>query len=347
MGYLYGGFLFVKLYPKKHRRPSLTTKNQPQLDVPQLVREAQERCREYLSPTPLEYSRYLSQEIGGEVWLKLDSMQRTGSFKFRGALNKILSLSEAELDKGIVSVSTGNYALAVAEAMRIRKRRATIYVAKDIDPSRLALLRAHGLDPVIHGEAAWDAEKEARRVAEEKGMIYVSPYNDPVVVGGQGTCGYEISQQLPDVEAALFACGAGGLLTGSAGWLKSLNPEVEAFGVSPENSPVMYESMRTNKMVEIETFPTLADTCAGGVDLDSITLELCQRYVEEIVLLTEAEIEEAIRLLFEQHRLIVEGSGALGVGGLLKRKERLKGKKVVAAVCGRNIDLEVFKRIIA
>ena len=323
----------------------MTTVEQP-LDVPQLVLEANERCKGHLSPTPLEYSMYLSQEIEGEVWLKLDSMQRTSSFKFRGALNKILSLTELELDKGIVSASTGNYALAVAEAMRIRKRRATIYVAEDIEPSRLELLRAHGLDLVIHGERAWDAEKEARRVAGEEDKIYVSPYNDPIVVGGQGTCGYEISQQLPDLDAALFACGAGGLLTGSAGWLKSHNPDVEAFGVSPENSPVMYESMRTKKMVEMETYPTLADTCAGGVDLDSITLELCRRYVEEIVLLSESEIEESIRLLFEQHRLVVEGSGALGVGGLLKRRERFKGKKVVAVVCGRNIDLEVFKRII-
>ena len=323
----------------------MTTVEQP-LDVPQLVLEANERCKGHLSPTPLEYSMYLSQEIEGEVWLKLDSMQRTSSFKFRGALNKILSLTELELDKGIVSASTGNYALAVAEAMRIRKRRATIYVAEDIEPSRLELLRAHGLDLVIHGERAWDAEKEARRVAGEEDKIYVSPYNDPIVVGGQGTCGYEISKQLPDLDAALFACGAGGLLTGSAGWLKSHNPDVEAFGVSPENSPVMYESMRTKKIVEMETYPTLADTCAGGVDLDSITLELCRRYVEEIVLLSESEIEESIRLLFEQHRLVVEGSGALAVGGLLKRRERFKGKKVVAVVCGRNIDLEVFKRII-
>jgi len=316
------------------------------LDVPQLVLEANERCKGHLSPTPLEYSIYLSEEIEGEVWLKLDSMQRTSSFKFRGALNKILSLTELELDKGIVSASTGNYALAIAEAMRIRKRRATIYVAEDLEPSRLELLRAHGLDLVIHGERAWDAEKEARRVAGEEDKIYVSPYNDPIVVGGQGTCGYEISKQLPDLDAALFACGGGGLLTGSAGWLKSHNPDVEAFGVSPENSPVMYESMRTKKMVEMETFPTLADTCAGGVDLDNITLELCHRYVEEIVLLSESEIEASIRLLFEQHRLVVEGSGALGVGGLLKRRERFKGKKVVAVVCGRNIDLEVFKRII-
>jgi len=277
----------------------------------------------------------------------LDSMQRTSSFKFRGAINKILSLTEAELDRGIVSASTGNYALAVAEAMRIRNRRATIYVANDIEPSRLELLRSHGLDLVIHGEVAWDAEKEARRVGDEEGKIYVSPYNDPIVVGGQGTCGYEISQQLPDLDAAFLACGGGGLLTGSAGWLKSHNSDVEAFGVSPANSPVMYESMRTNKMVEMDTQPTLADTCAGGIDLDSITLDLCRRYVDEIVLLTEKEIEASIRLLFEQHRLVTEGSGALSIGGLLKRKERFKGKKVVAVVCGRNVNLEVFKKIIA
>jgi len=324
----------------------MTTESQLQLDVPKLVLEAHERCQDYLLPTPLEYSRYLSDQIEGEAWLKLDSMQRTSSFKFRGAINKILTLTEEELDRGVVSASTGNYALAIAEAMRIRKHRATIYVGKDIESSRLELLRANGLDLVVSDGGAWDAEKDARRVAEEEGKIYVSPYNDPIVVGGQGTCGYEISRQLPDLDAAFFACGAGGLLTGSAGWLKSRNASIETFGVSPENSPVMYESMRSNKIVEMETFPTLADTCAGGVDLDSITLELCQRYVDEIVLLTEKEIEASIRLLFEQHRLVVEGSGALGVGALLKRKERFKDKKVVAVVCGRNINLEVFKRII-
>ena len=325
----------------------MTNENQQQLDIPNLVLEAIERCQDHLSPTPLEYSMYLSEQIQGEVWLKLDSMQRTSSFKFRGAINKILTLTEEELDKGVVSASTGNYALAVSEAMRIRNRRATIFVANDIEPSRLELLRSHGLDIVIHGDLAWDAEKEARRVAETEDKIYVSPYNDPVVVGGQGTCGYEISRQLPDLDAAFFACGAGGLLTGSAGWLKSHNPAVQAYGVSPENSPVMHESMKADEIVEMETFPTLADTCGGGVDLDSITLELCQRYVEEIVLLSENEIEASIRLLFEQHRLVVEGSGALGVGGLLKLKDRFKGKKVVAVVCGRNIDLDVFKRIIA
>ena len=325
----------------------MTTENQHALDVPQLVREARERTRDYLSPTPLEFSRYLSDQIDGEVWLKLDLVQRTASFKFRGAVNKILSLTEEELDKGVVSASTGNYALAVAEAMRLRNRRATIYVGKDIEDSRLELLRAHGLDLVVFDGDAWAAEKEARRVGEEEGKIYVSPYNDPVVVGGQGTCGLEISEQLPDLDAAFFACGAGGLLTGSSGWLKSHNPDIETYGVSPANSPVMYESVRNNKMITMDTHQTLADTCAGGVDLDSITLDLCRRHVDEILLLTEDEIAASIRLLFEQHRLVSEGSGALGIGGLLQRKEQFKGKKVVAVVCGRNIDLEVFKKIIA
>jgi threonine dehydratase len=325
----------------------VTDDNRGRLDLAELVQEAHKRTRDHLIPTPLEFSRYLSNEIKGEVWLKLDLVQRTASFKFRGALNKILSLSEAELDRGVVTASTGNYALAVAEAMRVRGRVATVYVARDMDESRLSILRFHGLNIVIFGDRAWDAEKEARRVAVEDGRTYVSPYNDAMVVAGQGTCGYEISQQLPDLDAALFACGAGGLLTGSAAWLKHHNPRIEAFGVSPANSPVMYESMRAGRMVEIDTLPTLADTCAGGVDLDSITLELCQRYVDDILLVSEQEIAASIRLLFEQHRLVSEGSGALGVAGLLKRKEHFAGKKVVAVVCGRNIDLDEFKKIIA
>jgi len=321
--------------------------NKLDIDVPQLVKEAIERTKNYLSPTPIEYSRYLSEKIDGEVWLKMDCMQRTASFKFRGACNKVMSLSEEELDRGIVAASTGNYALAVSEAARLRGRRATIYVGNDLDQSRLGILRDHGLDIIIADGDAWAAEREARRVGDEEGKIYVSPYNDPLVVGGQGTCGYEMLNQVPDMDAAFFACGAGGLLAGSSGWLKSQNPDIMCIGVSPANSPVMHDSVAAGKMLEMDTLPTLADTCAGGVDLDSITLELCQRHADEIMLLTEEEIEDAVRILFYEHRLVVEGSSALGVGGLLKRKEQLKGKKVVAAVCGRNIDLEVFKRIIA
>ena len=289
----------------------------------------------------------LSKLIDGEVWLKLDLMQKTGSFKFRGAISKIMSLSEEELNRGIVSASTGNYALAVAEAMRLRGRRATIFVAEDIDPARLELMRARGLDVVIDGDEAGDAEKRARQVAEEEGKIYVSPYNDPLVVGGQGTCGLEISKQLSAVDAAVFACGGGGLISGSGGWLKSRDPDVEIIGVSPANSPVMYESLKAGRVIEMETSPTLADTCAGNLDLDSITLALCQEHVDDLVLLTEEEIERAIRLLFEEHRLVAEGSAALSVGALCQSPDRFRGRKVVLVVCGRNIGVELFKRIVA
>ena len=320
---------------------------QQENEVRQWVLDAEERSREHINETPLEYSLHLSNLTSAEVYLKLDLMQKTGSFKFRGAVSKIMSLTEEELNKGVVSASTGNYALAVGEAMRIRGHKATIYVAENIEPSRLELIKAHGVDVVIYGEEAWAAERRARDVAEQEGQIYVSPYNDPVVVGGQGTCGLEISRQLPDVQAAFFAVGGAGLCGGSGGWLKSFNPDVEIIGVSPEKSPVMYESVKANRIVEMETFPTLADTCAGGVDPDSITLELCQKYVDEIVLVTEQEIEDAIRLLFEHHRLVVEGSGALSVAGFLKRKDSFKGKKVALGICGRNIGLELFKKIIA
>lgn len=317
-----------------------------ELDIRQLVLEAEDRCRPYLWETPLEHSLYLSHEVDGEVWLKLDLVQKTTSFKLRGATNKIMALSEEELMRGVVTASTGNYAFAVAEAISQRGYTATTYVAENIDPARLELMKAHGLEVVVDGAEAGAAETRARQVAEQEGKVYVSPYNDPLVVGGQGTCGLEISRQLPDLDAAIIAVGGGGLIGGTGGWLKSYKPGVGIFGVSPENSPVMYESLRAKRIIDMEILPTLADTCAGGVDHDAITLDLCRRYVDEIFLLSEPEIEDAIRLLFEQHRLVAEGSAAMAVGALLKHRERFSGKKTVLVICGRNIAIETFKRII-
>jgi threonine dehydratase len=316
------------------------------LDIRQLVLEAEERCRPFLWETPLEYSHHLSEISEAKVWLKLDLVQKTTSFKLRGATNKIMALSDDEVSRGVVTASTGNYAFAVAEAISHRNQTATTYVAKNIDSSRLELMRAHGLKVVIHGEEAGAAEQEARRVAQAEDKIYVSPYNDPLVIGGQGTCGLEISRQLPDLDAAVFAVGGGGLIGGAGGWLKTFNPGIEIYGVSPQNSPVMYESLKANRIIDLETFPTLADTCAGGVDHDAITLELCQQIIDEMFLLSEKEIEDAIRQIFEQHRLVAEGSAAMSVGALLKHPDRFKGKKVVLVLCGRNIDIARFKSII-
>lgn len=316
-------------------------------EVRQWVLEAEERSRPYLVETPLEYSLYLSKLASAEVYLKLDLVQKTSSFKYRGAVSKIMSLSKEELAKGLVAASTGNFALAVGEAAKLRGCDLTIYVAENIAASRLQKIKDYGYQVELYGQDGWAPEKRAREVAQQEGKLYVSPYNDPVVVGGQGTCALEISRQLPDVQAAFFAIGGGGLCSGCGGWLKSFNPDIEVIGVSPERSPVMYESVKANQMLEMETFSTLADTCAGGVDLDTITLGLLQKYTDEITLLTEEEIANAVRVLFEHHRLVVEGSGALSVGAFLKMKDAFKGKKVVLTVCGRNIDLDLFKQIIA
>ena len=316
------------------------------LDIRRLVLEAEERCRPFLFETPLEYSHHLSEVSGAKVWLKLDLVQKTTSFKLRGATNKIMALSDEELERGVVTASTGNYAFAVAEAISQRDQTATTYVAKNIDPSRLELMQTLGLEVVVYGDEAGASELEARRVAQAEGKVYVSPYNDPLVIGGQGTCGLEISRQLPELDAAVFAVGGGGLIGGAGGWLKSFNPEIEIYGVSPENSPVMYESLIANRIIDMETFPTLADTCAGGVDHDAITLELCQEVIDELFLLSEKEIENAIRMIFEHHRLVAEGSAAMSVAALLKHPNHFKGKNVVLVLCGRNIDLERFKSIV-
>ncbi len=315
--------------------------------VSQWVQDAEERIRQHILETPLEYSSYVSDLIEGETYLKLDIMQKTGSFKFRGAVNKILSMSDEEISKGIVAASSGNFALALGEAVKLRGHRATIFVAKDLDPFRLELIKSYGLDVVVDGAEALDAENKARQVAIDEDRIYVSPYNDPAVIGGQGTCGVEIMRQLPDVDAVFVAIGGGGLCSGIGGWLKAFNPDIKIIGVSPENSPVMYESLKAGKVIEMDFTPTLADTCAGGVDPNTITLALLQKYMDDMILVTEQEIEDSVRLLFEQHRLVTEGSSAMTVGALLKRKESFKGKKVVLVNCGRNIGIDLFKQIVA
>lgn len=310
-----------------------------------MVEAAERRCRPYLWETPVEHSLALSQHVGGEIWLKLDLVQKTTSFKLRGATNKIMSLSEDQLD-GVVTASTGNYAFAVAEAMRQRGRMATTYVARNIDPSRRQLMEAHGLKVVVFGDEAGAAEAEARRVAGEQGGVYVSPYNDPLVVAGQGTCGLEIHRQLPAVDGVVTAVGGGGLIAGTGGYLKAVRPQVQVYGVSPQNSPVLYESLRAGKVVDMDIQPTLADTCSGGMDHDAITLELCRRCVDDMFLLSEADIEAGIRFLFEHHRLVAEGSAAMPVTVALNHPELFRDRCTVLVICGRNIAPDTFRRII-
>ena len=310
------------------------------------IAAAARRCRPWLFETPLEYSYALSELCGGEVWLKLDLVQRTTSFKLRGATNKVRSLPEEAIARGVITASTGNYALAIAEALRPLNGQATTYVGENITPSRLALMEAHGLQVVPYGKEAGAAEARARAVALEQGREYVSPYNDLEVVAGQGTCGVEIARQLPAIDTAVIAVGGGGLIAGCGEWLKGHNPQLELVGVSPAASPVMHDSMAAGRVMNPPIHATLADTCAGGIDQDTMTLPLCARLIDRFELLSEAQIEQGIRYLFEHHRLVAEGSAAMGVALLLAEPERFRDRCTALVVCGRNIDLGTFRRII-
>lgn len=311
------------------------------------IKESVERIAPYVRRSYLERSGFYSDKTGAGVYFKAENLQHTGSFKVRGALNKVLSLSDEELSAGIVTASTGNHGAAVAYALRIAGAQGTVYVPGGASESKLANIRRLGAKIEVYGDDSNEAERRAREIAEETGAIYVSPYNDPLVVAGQGTVGLEIFEQLPDVDAVFVAIGGGGLISGIGGYLKSVRPEVRIVGCSPENSKVMEESVRAGRLLELESLPTLSDGTAGGVDLDSITFEMCREFVDEWVSVTEGEIRETLVEFIDAEHQLIEGSAAVAIAAFLKTEEKYRGKKVAIVLCGGNIGASVLKSVLA
>ena len=312
---------------------------------PEEISEASKRIRAYIRMTPLEYSPHLSSLGSGKVYLKLENFQVTGSFKIRGAFNKILSLSEEEKEKGVVTASTGNHGVAVAYALQKLKYKGIIFLPENASPAKLEDLKFYDVELRFHGKDCVETENYARRFASEKGMTYLPPYNDVKIVAGQGTVGVEIAEQIKNVDSVLVPVGGGGLVSGIALYLKSINPDIEIIGCQPLNSPVMYESIKAGKIVEMESKPTLSDGTAGGIEKGAITFEICQKYVDDFILVTEEEIKNAIRLVVEKHHMIVEGAAALSVASYLKEKERFMGKKVVLVLSGCRLSSNTLKKI--
>ena len=306
-------------------------------DVRAEVLAAEERIREHVRETPLEFSPYLSNETGCRAYLKLENLQRSGSFKLRGAMNKLLSLGEEERTRGVVTASSGNHGMACAVVFKDLGIEGTIYLPQNASPAKIEALQEFGAQLELHGDDCVEAELFARARAENEGLCYVSPYNDPQVVGGQGTIAIELLRQLDSFDTVIVPVGGGGLISGIAGYLKTVNPAIEIIGCQPANSAVLYESLRAGHIVELESKPTLSDGTAGGVERNSITFGLCRDYVDEIVLLTEEEIRSALRLLIEKHSLLAEGSGVLSLAALLKLRKRLRNKTVVCVVSGARL----------
>jgi threonine dehydratase len=316
------------------------------LAIRELALSAENRIRPFIRRTPLEPAPDLGRENKGRVFLKLESLQHTGSFKARGALNRLLALNEAEKRAGVATASSGNHGLAIAFGANRLGIDGVIYLPETASPLKIRMLEALGATVRFHGRDCDRTESYARRQAEKTGRVYISPYNDPFVIGGQGTIGLEIADQLPDVDCIFASVGGGGLISGIAGAVKAAKKETLIMGCLPENSPAMAASVAAGKILDAPTCDTLSDGTAGGIEPGAITFEPCCELVNDWVLVSEEEIRSAMLRVFDHQRLVIEGAAAVAVAGFLKTASRLRGRNVALVICGRNIDTNLFKRLI-
>ena len=316
------------------------------IDFPTEVIKAYHRSKSYIRKTPLEHSPYLSNLIDGNVYLKLDNIQKTGSFKFRGAVSKMTSISATEKEKGVVTASTGNHGAACSLAMSLLGIDGKIVVPTIVHKNKVNNILNLGGKVEYHGDDCLIAEERAQEISKTTGATYISPYNDPAIICGQGTMCYEIDQDLKNIDSVFVSVGGGGLICGVGGYLKSVQKNVKMVAVSPKNSCVMYESIKAEKQLDLPSDPTLSDGTAGGVEMGSITFELCQRIVDEFILVTEDEIADGIRIGVEKHHQLIEGAAGAAIAGFMKQKDKLNGQTVVIVMCGGNISSEVLKSIL-
>jgi threonine dehydratase len=309
------------------------------------IKLARARVRDFICYTPCQYSAELSEVTGQQVYLKLDNLQRTGAFKERGALNKILLLSGKEKQQGVIAASAGNHAQAVAYHAGKRKIRAQIVMPLMTPLVKVSATRGFGADVVLYGANYDEAYAEAVRRSEEQGMTFLHPFDDMAVVHGQGTIGLELLEQVPGLEAVVVPIGGGGLISGVAGALKESNPAIRVIGVQTERLPSMLQACRDGAPVTLPPEATIADGIAVRRAGD-LTLPLVQRYVDEIVTVEEEEIASAILLLLEKEKTLAEGAGAVALAALLYKKTSLKMQKTAVLVCGGNIDVSLLTKII-
>ena len=309
------------------------------------VFRAYNRIYQFVWKTPLIFSDYLSKIVNREVFLKLENYQVTGSFKVRGAFNKMLKYIEAVQRNGVITASMGNHGLAVAYAAKILKVNAHVVVPRNAPKSKIEKMRIFNSRIIFHGENYDDAEVYARKLAVDKNLMYISPYNDLDVIEGNATIGLEIMLQNPEIDFFIVPVGGGGLISGISLFLKMTNPEVRIIGAQSDASPAMYESLRQGRIVKVPLRPSIADGLHGNIEENSITFDFVRKYVDDIVLVTEEEIRKAIKLLYEKVGILVEGSAAVTVAALLKYKDMIRGKTCLI-LSGGNVDPSLLASII-
>ena len=311
------------------------------------IRAARARIAPPVRHTPLLPAPSLSAIAGGAVYLKLETTQDTRAFKLRGAMNKLLSLSDDERRRGVVTVSSGNHGRGIAYAARQLDMRAVICVGSLVPRNKIDNMRALGAEVRVIGDSQDEALVEVERLVAEQGMVPAHPFDDPHVIAGQGTIGLELVDDLPDLETVIVPLSGGGLIGGIALALKASAPGIRVIGVSMERGAAMIESLKAGKPVPVEELPTLADALGGGIGLDNRwTFGLVRDLVDATLTVTEAQIARAMGHLFRAEQLVVEGAGAVGVAALLEGRVPAPGGKTAVVLSGANVDMDDFMAIV-
>ena len=311
------------------------------------IEAAARRIAPTIHRTRTERSAALSARAGVPVHLKLEHQQRTGSFKLRGATNAILQLSEAERARGVIAVSTGNHGRGLAYAARQNGVRCIVAMSELVPQNKIDGIRAQGAEVRIFGRSQDDAQIEADRLVAETGMTMVPPFDHPDIIAGQGTLGLELAEDLPDLAMAVVQLSGGGLISGVAAALKARLPGIRIVGVSMERGAAMYQCLQAGRPIHVPELPTLADSLGGGIGLDNAyTFAMTRALVDEVVLVSEAEIAAAIRHAYWQEGQIIEGSGSVGIAAMLAGKLTPTGPTAIL-LSGGNIDMALHHRIIS
>ena len=309
-------------------------------------KKAHKSISPYINYTPLIHSLALSKNL--EVYLKLECLQITGSFKLRGATNKLLSLTNEQKNKGVIAVSTGNHGKGVAHAAKQIGIKSTIFMSSMVPEHRKKAIESLGAKVEIIGNNSDEADLYAKKLAKEKNITLIHPFDDEEVIAGQGTVGLEMLEDFPEVDTVIIPTSGGGLIGGIALAIKLQKPSVKIIAVSMERGPSMYESLKNGKPTDVEELETLADCLGGSIGLDNqYTFKIAQDVIDDFVLVSENKIAEGIKFNFIEHKIVTEGAAATGVMVVKDNMSDKIGKNIISLICGGNIDAELFNKIIS
>jgi threonine dehydratase len=308
------------------------------------VYEARKRVQRWARRTPVERSAPLGALCGGEVWLKLENYQVTGSFKIRGAANKLLSLNNEERQRGVITASSGNHAQGVGYAARELGVKATIVVPENTPSVKIDAIRGYDVDLIVEGREYMDSERLARRMERELGMTFVSAYNDLDIIRGQATVGLEMLEDAPGLDAVLVPVGGGGLASGVASVFKAAT-DMEVIGVQTTASPVMRECVREGRVHDVPLGDTYAEGLHGGIEEGSVTFELCRDLVDRWIVVEEETVLEAVGFMLHRHHMLVEGAAAVGPAAIMANPGLFKGRRVGVVISGGNLSAETLRKV--